>query len=192
MSAEAGPDAAKRALRERLLSARRARSPADRTAARSAVAHTLTRHLADCAAVAVYQPLTSEPLDPELLPHWHALGMSVLLPVVTGAAPLDWVRYPSPLAPGDLGIATPTGPRLGPDALAEVDIVLVPALAVDPAGRRLGRGGGHYDRSLALAPGPRRIAVIFDDEWLPVLPAGPHDQPVHAVVSPEAGLRNLG
>ena len=192
MISQDDPDAAKRALRERLLSARRARSAADRAVARSAVARTLTRHLAGCAAVAVYQPLPSEPLDPELLPQWHELGMTVLLPVVTGAAPLDWVRYPSPMVPGELGIATPTGPRLGPDALAEVDIVLVPALAVDPAGHRLGRGGGHYDRSLALAPGPRRLAVIFDDEWLDVLPAGPHDQPVHAAVSPGAGLRSVG
>ena len=192
MSGRPDLENAKRALRERLLTTRRARPAADREAARSAIAQVLQARLTGATSVAVYQPLPTEPLDPTLFPRWHERGMDVLLPVVTGAAPLDWVRYPSPMTTGVLGIATPTGPRLGPDALAGVDVVLVPALAVDPAGHRLGRGGGHYDRSLAGAPGPRRIAVIYDDEWLDHVPTGPHDQPVHAVVAPRAGLRTIG
>ncbi len=94
----------------------------------------------------------------------------MLVPVVTGAAPLDWCEYvtrqpPQPTRRGALGIDEPTGPRLGPAAIADADVVLVPALAVDRRGHRLGRGGGHYDRTLALLSELRAEPLPRDRAW---------------------------
>jgi len=106
--------------------------------------------------------------------------------------------HQGPTRRGALGIDEPTGPRLGPAAIADADAILVPALAVDRGGHRLGRGGGHYDRTLALLsrlradPLPPRIALIYDDELLGAVPFDELDQPVTAIVTPGSGLSQLG
>ena len=186
---DAAVAAAKGRMREALVAARRARSAEDRRAA--AVAN--GRHLLDAlrghAVVAAYLPLPSEPLAADLLDALAGRGARVLLPVVRGPEPLDWVDHPSPTRPAALGIAEPTGPRLGPAAIRAVTAVLVPALAVDRAGHRLGRGGGHYDRTLALmGDGPDRIAVLFDGELVDDVPTDLFDERVTAAVVPSAGL----
>jgi 5-formyltetrahydrofolate cyclo-ligase len=119
-------------------------------------------------------------------------GRRVLLPVVVGPAPLDWAAYDGSLVPGPFGLREPGGRRLGVSAIASAGAVLVPALAVDVAGHRLGRGGGHYDRSLPLAaPETPRIAVVRDVEVVAELPAEPHDVRMTAVLTPIGGLRQL-
>lgn len=187
--------ARKQSLRADLLTSRRARSEPDRVAARAAVAAHLWPRLQHCAIVCAYLPLATEPLLPSLLDRLHAAGVRVLVPVAAADAPLDWTDYPTPVSPGAFGIAAPTGPRRGAGAVTMADVVLVPALAVDDAGHRLGRGGGHYDRSLALLPAgpPARatelIAVLFDGDERPELPFDAHDVAVDAVVTPTGGLR---
>lgn len=190
----------KTALRQELIAIRRARSTTDRLdAARANAAHLISR-LAGCDVVCGYLPLASEPLTTDLLDHLLASGITVLVPVVTGDSALDWCRYPSPTRPGVFGIAEPTGPRLGPESIRIADAVLVPALAVAPDGHRLGRGGGHYDRTLALVDppgpgstttGPLLVAVLFDGEILPGLPSCSHDIAVGAVTTPSDGIRYL-
>jgi 5-formyltetrahydrofolate cyclo-ligase len=193
---------AKTRLRMTLLAARRARPEPDRLAARAAVSGHLQRALSGTTCVAAYLPLPTEPMDVRTL-DLLAAGTRVLVPVVTGAAPLDWCEYVAgaPAAGtrrGALGIDEPTGPRLGPAAIEDADVILVPALAVDHGGHRLGRGGGHYDRTLALLSRlrterpPRRIAVIYDDELLTAVPFDELDQLVTAVVTPGSGLSQLG
>ena len=86
----------------------------------------------------------------------------------------------------------PGEPPRGVDAVARADVVLVPALAVDAAGRRLGRGGGSYDRALArVGPLVPLIALIYDDELVEQVPAEGHDVPVRATARPRAGLTLL-
>jgi len=116
-------------------------------------------------------------------------GRRVLLPITLEDMTLDWAEYTGPddLTPTRLGLLEPTGPRLGPAAIAEAEAILVPALAVDRAGRRLGQGGGCYDRALPHASG-RVIAVVADDELLDEVPTEPHDLPVEAVLTPSGGL----
>ena len=63
----------------------------------------------------------------------------------------------------------PAGDSLGLDGIAEAVLVLAPALAVDAAGRRLGQGGGSYDRALARTDAPV-LAVVFDDELIESVP----------------------
>lgn len=188
----------KQRLRQELLTHRRARNQPDRIAALTAIAAHLGPRLLQCSVVCAYLPLATEPLLPALLNRVHAAGVRVLVPVAAVGTPLDWTDYPTPTSSGPFGIAEPTGPRLGAPAVTWADVVLVPALAVDGSGHRLGRGGGHYDRSLKLlrsddAGGARPetdlIAVLFDGELLPRVPFDDHDIAVDTVVTPSAGLR---
>lgn len=90
----------------------------------------------------------------------------------------------SDLVAGNLGIPEPRQTLPGVDP-GEVDWVLVPGVAFDACGRRLGYGGGFYDRLLPLLrPDAPRIAGAFDVQLVDEVPVGPHDLPVDAVVSP--------
>jgi 5-formyltetrahydrofolate cyclo-ligase len=184
---------AKRALRGQLIAARRARPEGDRAAARAAISGHLTAALDSTGCVAAYLPLASEPLDRALL-RALARRTRVLIPVVTGPSPLDWCEFTERTRCGPLGIEEPDGPRLGPEAIAEADAVLVPALAVGPLGHRLGRGGGHYDRTLALRSvlcedgADRLIALVYDEEFGLDVPHDDLDRPVSAAVTPALGL----
>ena len=185
-------------LRRRLLGARRARSLSDRAAAASTNGAHLAVALAGTGVVCAYLPLPSEPLTADLLDTLVAAGTTVLGPVVAADAPLDWCRNPSPTAHGPFGIASPIGPRLGAAAVRTADVVLLPALAVDRAGHRLGRGGGHYDRTLGMLDTRRTgsgsvalIAVLFDDEIVAAVPVGGHDRDVTAAITPTTGIEHF-
>lgn len=181
---------AKATLRTSVLARRAARSAPDRAAAADAVAAVLRSRLAGVAVVAGYVPTAEEPGHDRLV---AALPGRVLLPVVpTRGRELAWAEFAGELAPGRFGLQEPTGLRLPPPVLAFADVVVAPALAVAPDGTRLGRGGGWYDRALAHArDSALLVAVVFDDELLDSVPAGPHDRRVHAVVTPSAGWRQL-
>ncbi|HZD14696.1 MAG TPA: 5-formyltetrahydrofolate cyclo-ligase [Pseudonocardiaceae bacterium] len=141
--------------------------------------------------VCAYWPVGFEPGSPELLDGLVRRGSRVLLPVVDSLGPLQWAEYTGAgsLQRGPLGLLEPTGPLLGCAAIAAAVLVLVPALAVDRTGVRLGRGGGHYDRTLPLAsPGTPLVAIVRDDEMLAALPVQPHDIPVTAALTPGRGL----
>ncbi|SEG92148.1 5-formyltetrahydrofolate cyclo-ligase family protein [Thermomonospora echinospora] len=90
---------------------------------------------------------------------------------------------------GAIGMLEPTEPPRGPDAIRAADVVLVPALAVDGTGLRLGRGGGSYDRALArVGSGILTVGLVYDHELVDTVPAEPHDQRLRAVVTPSRGL----
>lgn len=181
----------KREWRARLLAARRLVQTAERESEAMALAAWTTSIPGD--TVCCYLPVGTEPGSLELVTSLATQGRRVLLPIVVGPAPLDWAAYDGTLAPGPFGLQEPGGPRLGADAIASADAVVVPALAVDIAGHRLGRGGGHYDRSLPLAsPEAPRVAVVRDVEVVTELPAESHDVIMTAVLTPIGGLRQLG
>jgi len=180
----------KRALRAKVAAARRARADDDRTLARAGVREAVLAH---CAAerlpagswVAAYEPLPSEPGSAELLAGLAAAGYRVMVPVVLADNDLDWSPWTASNADDAARV------RLGRSAIADAALVLAPAFAVDPAGRRLGRGGGCYDRALARVPaGVAIAALLFDDEFLPTVPADSWDVPVTAVATP-SGWRDL-
>jgi len=86
--------------------------------------------------------------------------------------------------PGTLGIPEPrpAATRVDP---TEIDWVLVPGVAYDPTGHRIGRGAGHYDRLLpTLREGVPRWALAFEVQWVESIPVRPHDQPLDGIVSP--------
>lgn len=138
-----------------------------------------------------YVPVGSEPGSAQMLDDIADFGVRVLLPVISGRGPLDWAWYAGPdsLRAGPYGLLQPIGERLGHAALRIADLVLVPALAVDRRGTRLGQGAGHYDQSLPLsAPGTPVVAVVRDQEMVAELPSEPHDVPVTAALTPNRGL----
>lgn len=146
-------------------------------------------------AVAAYVPVGTEPGSTSLLDAARAAGRRVLVPLIRGDGPLWWADYEGrdSLTAAAYGLLEPTGPALEPHTLALAELVLIPALAVDRAGVRLGRGAGFYDRSLHVATATAILAaVVFDDEVVPALPADPHDVPVTHALTPSAGLVRLG
>lgn len=138
--------------------------------------------------VAAYVPIGSEPGSVVLLDDLTSRGCRVLLPVVSEGL-LDWAAYDGQLVSGPWGLQQPAGPRLGPSGLASAAAVLVPALAVDRRGTRLGRGGGYYDRSLQhAAPGTPLVALLHDGELVEDLPVEPHDVRMTGAITPSGGL----
>ena len=187
------PAVAKDQLREGLLFRRRARRTADREAAADAVASALLAGLKGVRTMAAFVPDPSEPGHGRLPDAYTELGARVLLPVILDQGRiLDWAVYTGELERGRFGLSHPVGPRLGPTALETADAVVVPALAVDRFGIRLGRGGGYYDRALVHArPDAVLVTVVFDDERVDQLPREDHDRPVTAVVTPSGGWEDL-
>jgi 5-formyltetrahydrofolate cyclo-ligase len=125
-------------------------------------------------------------------------GVRVLLPVArsdaTGSAqPLQWGDYrPGMLVAAPFGLREPAAPWLPAEAITMAADILVPALAVDRTGVRLGRGAGFYDRSLPLAdPAARLIAVVRDDELVDAVPSEPHDVRMTHALTPTRGLVEL-
>jgi len=186
----------KAALRRRLLAGRALLTPGQRAAAgralRDAILELPQAQMAG--TIAAYYSLASEPDTHGLVYALWKRGGYVLLPRLRPDADLDWASYEGPgsLRPGPRGLAEPGEPPRGLDAVARADLVLVPALAVDRGGVRLGRGGGSYDRALArVGPGVPTIALVYDGELLDRVPADGHDQRVRLVARPSAGVTRL-
>jgi 5-formyltetrahydrofolate cyclo-ligase len=176
-------------VRRGLLAARRSRP--DLGPANEGVRATLATLAADLDTVAAYVPMPTEPGGPSLPEALAPVCARLLLPVVRPDLDLDWAEYAGALVPAAFGLREPPGPRLGPAAVVAASLVIVPALAVDRRGVRLGRGGGSYDRALArLGPGTLIVAALYDGEFVSALPDEDHDVRVHAVATP-SGLTRL-
>ncbi|WNF27586.1 5-formyltetrahydrofolate cyclo-ligase [Streptomyces sp. C11-1] len=194
-----GKTSAKAALRRELLDARALLTKEDVTRAAAVLAACALDlpQLADARTVAAYVSVGREPGTRTLLDALRERGVRVLLPVLLADNDLDWAAYEGAehLLPAGRGLLEPDGRRLGPDSVLDADAVLLPGLAVDGAGMRLGRGGGSYDRVLArlTAAGahPALVVLLYDDEVVARVPSEPHDHPVDAVVTP-AGARRFG
>lgn len=187
--------ASKPAWREQLLAARR-RVPDD---ARATAARMLCQHLEKAVTsdntVCAYVPVGAEPGSIEMLDVLLRRAGRVLLPVARTSGdntplPLNWGEYRSGgLVTARWGLLEPPGPWLPASALAEASLVLLPALAVDRQGVRLGRGQGFYDRSLAARdPQARLVAVVRDEEFVDELPCELHDVRMTHALTPRRGM----
>jgi 5-formyltetrahydrofolate cyclo-ligase len=199
----------KLALRRTVKAQRRARSQAERDdvgRAICAVALELPR-LRQARCATLYASLPDEPGTGLLRHALREREVRVLLPIVplpppqdaaqtgTGSPPaagpsLDWALDTGELnRSGALALPEPTGTRLGVDALAQAQVLIVPALAVDTTGTRLGRGRGYYDAALLHAdPDALILALVHDEEVLDAdstpIPREGHDAAVHGVITP--------
>jgi len=184
-------------LRAQILARRSALSAEQRAGAGRAIRDALLDRpeIQMAGTVAAYYSVGTEPDTRGLVYALWKRGSYVLLPVLRPDGDLDWASYEGPdsMVPGPRGLREPAEPRRGVDAITRADAVLVPALAADRTGNRLGRGGGSYDRALArVAPLIPLIALLYDDELLDRVPAAPHDIPIRATITPRSGLTRLG
>ena len=152
----------------------------------------LTEHALEAVAgaekVAAFVSVGAEPCTRLLLERLHEAGVKVLLPVLGPRLARCWGLFQggedlaerAPRRPPE-----PSGPTLPAEAVRQVDALLIPALAVDSAGRRLGQGGGWYDRMLPLrSPDVHTFAILHPEELVPgPLPMEEHDEHVDAVIT---------
>ncbi|MGW0159359.1 5-formyltetrahydrofolate cyclo-ligase [Mycobacterium sp. NPDC003323] len=190
----------KATLRTEILAARRALPGSVRAAETRSLQTQVSAVVEGADTVAAYIPVGSEPgcrhggTDDSVPLLDRLTGTRVLLPIARTGLPMQWAVYrPGELVAAPFGLREPAPPWLAPEAIAEADILLIPALAVARDGTRLGRGAGFYDRALELvAPRARRIAVVRDDEVLDEIPAEAHDVPMTHALTPGRGLIRLG
>ncbi|WP_372593524.1 5-formyltetrahydrofolate cyclo-ligase [Actinotalea sp.] len=188
-------------LRRAIIAERESRSPHERELAAADFAQVVgdIPVVRAAACVAAYAARAAEPATTPLLDRLAQRGATVLLPVLGTGLQRQWAHLTTTeelavRAPGRP--PEPPGPAMGAEALAEADVVLVPALAVDSSGARLGHGGGWYDRVLEhVRPGVPVIAMVFPSEIYDAethpLPQELHDRHVDAVAT-TSGWRALG
>lgn len=190
MSIAPGPGAPeeKARLRAALLDRRGQRALDDDAGAeRSRDARAFAEHLgalvlARCpegGTVAAFMPTPTEPPLLSAMAAFHAAGRRVVVPVSLPARRLAWVEWRPgvPVRAAGFGIDEPEGERLGEEEFLRAAVRLVPALAVDGAGVRMGYGGGYYDTALAAAGVRDAVGILYAEELLPpgTVPAQPHD-----------------
>jgi 5-formyltetrahydrofolate cyclo-ligase len=182
-------DHAKRALRADLRERRALLSDAQRAEAETALTARLHDLVASTGArsISCFLSTTTEPGTRRFIREAVARGIRVLLPITREDGLLDWAvaGTEDEIATGLHGLPEPTGEILNPMALDEVDLLLVPAAAVDRSGMRMGWGRGYFDRTLgSMQKCPPAYAVVFDSEILDEVPRDVHDQPVTGAVTP--------
>lgn len=192
--------AAKAALRRRVRTERRARSPQEQRELGTALAEVVLQvpRVRMAATLACYASRPGEPDTTALRAALAEAGVTVLLPVLRGDGDLDWFRDDGGPDSGGPDSGSPdSGGLLSPSAVLDAQVVLVPALAVDTLGGRLGQGGGSYDRVLArVAATVPVMALVHDGELLDAavepVPVLAHDRPVDAVATPSRYLQLRG
>ncbi|MDH6423119.1 5-formyltetrahydrofolate cyclo-ligase [Aurantimicrobium minutum] len=183
--------AAKKALRAEIRERRRNITEHERAEATAAITEHL-KHLVAARGVKKLSCYLATPSEPETRPFlsWaYDNGIEVLLPVSRDDGLLDWaIANDSPDENiGMYGLPEPTGELVGPIAINGVDLIIVPASAVDKQGVRMGWGRGYFDKTLgSMGKRPPVYAIVFDSEYVDSLPREVHDQPVTGVVTPSA------
>jgi len=186
--------AAKQAMRERILEGRAGMTKDElKSHAAGITEQALALPQIEAAeTVAAYYSIGSEPGTRAFVRALLDSGRRVLLPIVLDDFDLDWAELTDPSdleTAGRLGLQEPTGSRLGPDAIADADLVICPGLAVDVTGARLGRGAGCYDRALARVDADTtRCIVVYDQEVVESVPTTERDQQVSLAVTPTRTL----
>ena len=180
---------AKRALRAELRERRQLLSEQARETAEAGIHAQLDALVAEHGArsISCFLSTMAEPGTRSFVADAVARGIRVLLPVTRTDGLLDWaVATPEgDIAEGMYGLPEPVGELLGPIAVNDVDLLVIPAAAVDKAGMRLGWGRGFFDKTLgSMERCPPVYAVVYDTEVLDELPSDVHDQPVTGVVTP--------
>ncbi|MBT2383245.1 5-formyltetrahydrofolate cyclo-ligase [Streptomyces sp. ISL-11] len=191
-------DGSKGELRRDFLAMRAGLTPNDVVAAGTALTQRALAlpELTEAGTVAAYVSVGREPATRALLDALLEHGVRVLLPVLLPDNDLDWGVYRGAdhLVRASRGLLEPDGERLGPSAVTSADAVLLPGLAVDARGMRMGRGGGSYDRVLArldrAGVSPARVVLLYDNEVVAAVPSEPHDHPVQVAVTP-GGVRRF-
>ncbi|MDI2098798.1 5-formyltetrahydrofolate cyclo-ligase [Ruicaihuangia caeni] len=182
------PSHAKRALRAELRERRRIMTAREREQATAGI----TRNLIDLSTrlgvkhASAYLSASDEPDTRPFLRWASEHGIRVLLPISRNDGLLDWAPFDDGVEDADIfGMPAPTTEVLSPMAINEVDLIIVPAAAIDRSGMRMGWGRGYFDKTLgSMDQRPPSYAVVFDNEVVERVPTELHDQAVDGVVTP--------
>ena len=187
------PSAEKRALRADLRERRQNATTTEREKATAGITENLQRLVAELGArsLACYLSGTNEPNTRPFLNWAFAEKLRVLLPISRDDGLLDWtVDDGESETLGIHGLPEGVGELLGPIAINDVDLIIVPAAAVDVSGMRMGWGRGYFDKTLgSMEKCPPVYAVVFDGEVLDEVPRERHDEPVNGAVTPTRIIR---
>ena len=184
---------AKRALRAELRERRQMMSQAARDAAAEGI-RTQLDALVDrvgARSISCFLSIPSEPGTRDFVAGAVARGIRVLLPITRKDGLLDWIvaTPDGDITEGMFGLPEPVGEVLGPIAVNDVDLMVIPAAAIDRRGMRLGWGRGFFDKTIgSMERCPPVYAVVYDSEVLDEVPSDRHDQPVTGVVTPTQTL----
>lgn len=186
------PDAiadAKRALRAEIRERRQLLSEQARESAADGIQAQLDALVDELGvrSMSCFLSTTAEPGTRAFVTDAVARGIRILLPVTRTDGLLDWAvaTDDGDIAEGMYGLPEPVGELLGPIAVNDVDLLVIPAAAVDPTGMRLGWGRGFFDKTLgSMQRCPPVYAVVYDSEVLDEVPSDVHDQPVTGIVTP--------
>lgn len=142
----------------------------------------VTSHLASSHTILLYHALSDEVPTQALMDQLVAQGKTVLLPCVINDTDMELRRYTGPqdLQTGSFGIQEPTG-ELFTDYDA-IDVAIVPGMAFDAEGHRLGRGKGYYDRFLSRVPHLYKIGLCFSWQLVDQVPYDEHDIKMDEVI----------
>jgi 5-formyltetrahydrofolate cyclo-ligase len=179
-------------LRRHMLARREAIAPATRKAGAERLAASVVGRLAPMVrppgVVTAFLPIGTEPVTSTLIANLREAGYVAALPVMVGkAAPLVFRAW----RVGDPTVARAWGIREPAETLPEVepDLILVPLLAFDRAGGRLGYGGGYYDRTLHALRRRRpviAVGVAFDEQEVDAVPRSDYDERIDWIMTPSA------
>ena len=194
MPTPSSPAREKRALRKQMLAKLRALPAAHLEQAGRAVATHLRAHLLPGDIVALFASLPHEISTGTIDAACREVGATRLCPRIHNEA-LVFHQLPSDLPAAQMPLGAFHVPT--PDAswpavpLAHATLILVPGVAFDDAGHRMGYGRGFYDRALAAVPSraERAVGLHLDEQRLPHVPTDPHDIPLARLCSPSLGLR---
>ena len=185
--------AAKKALRSKIIAARRNLTDnyRQRASNRMLTVFCALPDFKEPRKVLCYASMADEVQIRPLMEKWLSLGVTVALPHITGKGQMEAVSFTDfdSLVEGEYGILTPDlekGEIIPPD---ELDLIIVPGIAYDTRGERLGMGGGFYDAYLARATKAKRIALAFSCQLVAKIPMEAHDVLVHKIIT-EQGIYN--
>ncbi|GLK17247.1 5-formyltetrahydrofolate cyclo-ligase [Herbiconiux flava] len=183
----------KRALRAELRERRRTRPAHVVDAAELGFTENLVKIATetDARVISAYLSTSFEPNTRPFINWALADGRRVLLPIARQDGLLDWAEADGETeTEGLYGLPEPAGGILGPIAINDADLIVIPASAVDGRGTRMGWGRGYFDRTLgSMENCPPVFAVVFDDEILDEVPREVHDAPVDGAVTPTRIIR---
>jgi 5-formyltetrahydrofolate cyclo-ligase len=183
----------KRALRAELRGRRRNLTSSERESATKRLSENLIELVQRTGAksLAAYLPASDEPNIRPFLDWAEAKKLRLLLPVSRDDGLLDWAVLSGAETRGLDGMPEPVGELLGPIAINDVDLIVVPAASIDRTGMRLGWGRGYFDRTLgSMEKCPPVYAVVYDHELVDTLPSELHDRRVNGAVTP-SGILDL-
>jgi len=191
----------KREIRKRIMTLRNAMTPEEIEAKSGEIVRQLKglREIRESSTLMVYLSFGSEVLTDDLIRWGWDAGKRIVVPfchpesremtscLLGGFTELETGHY---------GIREPKAERLKPVPREEIDAVLIPAVAFDRQGRRVGYGGGYYDRFLPEIPRSARIGAAFACQIVAEIPPDPHDVPADRIVTEDelivAGIRSSG